>query len=284
MKGIKLRLPQDSSKIEFPPPQICKEGSEAVLNYLRANPSPSARKSAVLKFLNPNGEKKAGPSPQPDKRSTKENPLSPSADLPKAASPLVELPKAASPPVELPKVVFPPPELPKAASPPPAPQDLKSFPSAKKIAFLIEYKEEKLRMPETSISSLEELYQKIRDRLKFGDGDVRIEIFDDEFDEYVTLDDFQLLQKTKHKLKVVSALKKEEGKREYYDSIKEKTQEQTGANIESDLPSKEVEKIRKLAEGNFGIVFEGKWRNRPVAIKEPKKMDEKFLKEVHLLR
>jgi hypothetical protein len=258
-----LRLPQDSSKIEFPPPQICKEGSEAVLNYLRANPSPSARKSAVLKFLNPNGEKKAGPSPQPDKRSTKENPLSPSADLPKAASPLVELPKA--------------------ASPPPAPQDLKSFPSAKKIAFLIEYKEEKLRMPETSISSLEELYQKIRDRLKFGDGDVRIEIFDDEFDEYVTLDDFQLLQKTKHKLKVVSALKKE-GKREYYDSIKEKPQEQTGANIESDLPSKEVEKIRKLAEGNFGIVFEGKWRNRPVAIKELKKMDEKFLKEVHLLR
>jgi DNA repair exonuclease SbcCD ATPase subunit len=50
VKGIKLTLPQDSSKIEFPPPEICKEGCEAVLKYLRSNPSPSARKPETVRL------------------------------------------------------------------------------------------------------------------------------------------------------------------------------------------------------------------------------------------
>jgi tetratricopeptide (TPR) repeat protein len=158
-------------------------------------------------------------------------------------------------------------------------------PSAKQVSFLIEFKEKKVRMPKTPISSLDDLLQKIRDRLKIGDGNVRIEIFDDTFGEYVTLDDddFQLLEKTKHKLRVATVQKKEEGEREYSKFVEEEPRQESGMNIKSDIPSNEVEKIRKLAEGHFGVVYEGKW-NRAVAIKELKEMDEKFLEEVHLMR
>jgi hypothetical protein len=50
VKRIDLILPKNTSKIEFPPPQICKQGSTAVLNYLIAHPFPSARKPETVRL------------------------------------------------------------------------------------------------------------------------------------------------------------------------------------------------------------------------------------------
>jgi len=241
VKGIQLKLPQDTSKMEFPPPEICKEGSDAVVKFLRANL---------------NGEKKERISSQEVKETRKENPLPPSKS---PIPPPIKLPKT-NPPLEIGQV----------------------SPSEKKIAFLVEYEGEKVLIPEISTSTLDDLSQKIRERLKIKDNDAKIEILSEDFNEYVELDDFELLQKTKHRLRI--SPRKKEPEQGYYDSINEKSQEKSGMDIRSDIPSKEVKKGRKLAEGNFGIVYEGKWKDQSVAIKELKKMDEKFLEEVNLLR
>jgi tetratricopeptide (TPR) repeat protein len=161
--------------------------------------------------------------------------------------------------------------------------------STKRISFLIEYKEEKVRMPETPISSLDDLIKKIRDRLKIGDNDARIEILDEEFDEYVKLDDFQLLQKEKHKLRVPSSesnRKREEQTVSFTEPTEKKQQEQL-----TETKTKTLASLSVKTQGEFANELGEKWEDlaqklniHPVGISPPNSsiaaLSHKFVDEL----